>query len=98
MNPNTLLRAVDEIAKYKEGKAVLKVTEVTCPIVDVKQLRSDLGLSQTEFANRYNLSVATIRNWEQGIREPDGPARLLLNLIAQNPKLIEKEVKLLRIA
>jgi DNA-binding transcriptional regulator YiaG len=56
--------------------------------VDVKALRSRLGLSQEAFAGRYGLDVATVRNWEQGRTTPEGPAATLLQLIDRDPDRI----------
>lgn len=60
--------------------------------VDVKALRARIGISQEAFAGRYGLDVATVRNWEQGRTEPEGPAATLLQLIDRDP---EEVVKLL---
>ena len=49
-------------------------------------VRQRLGLSQTEFARRIDVPVATLRNWEQGKRAPRGPARALLRLIDRAPE------------
>ncbi len=58
--------------------------------VDVKALRARLGISQEDFAGRYGLDVATVRNWEQGRTTPDGPAARLLQLIDRDPdKVVE---------
>jgi putative transcriptional regulator len=53
--------------------------------VDVRAIRSSTGLSQTKFAELLSIEVATLRNWEQGRREPTGPARALLRAIQNNP-------------
>lgn len=53
--------------------------------IDVKALRARLGVSQEDFAGRYGLDVATVRNWEQGRTRPDGPAMALLQLIERDP-------------
>src|SRR4051794_40277342 len=47
----------------------------------VKHLRRRLGLTQEEFATRFHLPYATVRDWEQGVREPDAAARNLLQVI-----------------
>ena len=47
----------------------------------IKELRSKLGLSQTKFAALLHVDVGTLRNWEQGRREPTGPAKALLTAI-----------------
>ena len=55
---------------------------------DVKAIRSKLGKSQSEFALMIGVSVATLRNWEQGRRTPDGPALALLRIAAKNPEAV----------
>ena len=55
---------------------------------DIKSIRGDLGMSQTEFAMMIGVSVATLRNWEQGRRIPDGPAQALLRVAARNPEAV----------
>jgi putative transcriptional regulator len=55
---------------------------------DIKKIREKLGKSQPEFALMIGVSVATLRNWEQGRRKPDGPARALLKIAAKNPDAV----------
>jgi putative transcriptional regulator len=55
---------------------------------DVKAVRAKLGKSQAEFALLIGVSVATLRNWEQGRRIPEGPARALLRVAAHNPRAV----------
>ena len=50
-------------------------------------VRERVGLSQTAFARRIGVPVATVRNWEQGKRSPRGPARALLRLLHVRPEL-----------
>lgn len=52
---------------------------------DVKAIRARLRRSQQEFAAMIGVSVATLRNWEQGRRRPEGPARALLKVAERNP-------------
>ncbi|ETK15797.1 Cro/CI family transcriptional regulator [Pseudomonas sp. FH4] len=54
--------------------------------VQVKKIRQATGLSQTTFAKRIDVAVGTLRNWEQGRREPEGPARALLRAINNDPE------------
>ncbi len=51
----------------------------------IRGLRARTGLSQAAFARRLNVSVETLRNWEQGKRLPQGPARALLRIIDKTP-------------
>jgi len=57
-------------------------------VVDVKALRRRLRMSQERFARSFDLSVGTVRDWEQGRSVPDRPARVLLKLIERNPKAV----------
>ena len=52
----------------------------------VKRLRSWTQLSQPEFARLLGVELGTLRNWEQGRREPTGPARALLRAICNDPE------------
>ena len=58
--------------------------------LDVAAIRRRTGLSQPAFASRIGIPVATLRNWEQGHRSPQGPARVLLALLDRNPKIVEE--------
>jgi putative transcriptional regulator len=60
------------------------------PPVDVAALRKRLGMSQPVFARMFGLSVGTVRDWEQGRCQPDGPARVLLYIIEREPKAVER--------
>ena len=51
----------------------------------VSRLRAGLGLSQPIFARALNVSTATVRAWEQGVRVPDGPSRRLLEMVERDP-------------
>lgn len=54
----------------------------------IKTLRRALGLTQEEFSMRYHIPLGTLRDWEQGRREPDQPARAYLKAIAGNPEAV----------
>ncbi len=57
----------------------------------VRRLRRRMKLSQTQFAAKFGFSLDSIQNWEQGHRRPEGPARILLVVIAgKNPKAVEE--------
>jgi putative transcriptional regulator len=60
---------------------------------DVKRIRSSLHQSQVEFAQMIGVSVSTLRNWEQGRRVPEGPARALLMVAAKNPKAVSDALR-----
>lgn len=55
---------------------------------NAKEIRGDLGLTQEEFATLMGVSVKTLQNWEQGRRQPEGPARALLIVTAKRPEVV----------
>lgn len=58
--------------------------------INVKKVREGLGISQAEFSLKFGFSVATLRQWEQGRRLPDGPARVFLTVIKHEPAAVKK--------
>jgi putative transcriptional regulator len=56
--------------------------------VDVAEIRRKTGLSQDRFAKAFQISPHTLRNWEQGRRVPEGPARALLLAIERDPEAV----------
>ena len=60
---------------------------------DVKAIRRRLRKSQTEFALMIGVSVATLRNWEQGRRTPDGPALALLRVASAEPRAVVRALR-----
>ena len=57
-------------------------------IPNVKRLRESLSMTQEAFAAAYRIPVGTLRDWEQGRKRPDAPARAYLMVIARNPKVV----------
>lgn len=55
---------------------------------NARKIRRLYGLSQEKFATLMGISVATLRNWEQGRRSPEGPARVLLRVAAKHPEAV----------
>jgi len=60
---------------------------------DVAALRRFVGLTQARFAKAMGISVHTLRNWEQGRRQPEGPAVALLRIAARHPRIIRENVE-----
>jgi putative transcriptional regulator len=58
--------------------------------LDVRSIRAVTGLSQAKFAELLSIEVSTLRNWEQGRREPTGPAKALLTAISRDPTHVLK--------
>lgn len=82
--------SLNEVIEFKKGnRENFRVTSVIPKTIDVISLRTSLNLSQDKFADKYGFSVGTLRNWEQGRRQPDGAARTLLLLIENNSKMVD---------
>ena len=60
---------------------------------DITALRNFVGLTQAEFARAIEISVHTLRNWEQGRRKPEGPALALLRIAARHPRIIHENLE-----
>ena len=86
-----IIEGLQEIKAWRRGELKLKTTIVELPVAsDVPEIRKKLGLSQEQFAQLMGVSVATLRNWEQGRREPHGPARSLLMIASREPAAVLK--------
>jgi putative transcriptional regulator len=82
-----LLTSVRQAGQVRRGTRRPSRTTTFHP-TDVQAVRAKLRASQAEFALMIGVSVATLRNWEQGRRTPDGPALALLRVAARNPKAV----------
>jgi len=82
-----LVKSVREAGKIKRGQMAASRKYAFRP-ADIRGIRARLGLSQSEFALLIGVSVATLQNWEQGRRQPEGPARALLRIAAKNPEAV----------
>jgi len=60
--------------------------ELTAP--DVKAIRDTFGMSQSQMATFLDVSPKTLQNWEQGRRDPTGPAQTLLRVMAKEPEAV----------
>jgi putative transcriptional regulator len=58
-----------------------------------KTIRRALGWTQEEFAARYHIPIGTLRDWEQGLSEPDQAARAYLTVIAREPEIVRKALE-----
>ena len=65
---------------------------------DVKQIRTQYALSQSEFAAMLGVSIKTLQNWEQGRRSPQGAARILLQVAARHPAVVREVVESYQVA
>ena len=89
MSDNRIIESMKEAVSIAQGAMPESFYVVHIPeIVNVKRIRTDMGLSQAGFAARFGLSLHTLRNWEQGKRTPDPAARAYLKVIENAPDVV----------
>jgi len=76
---------LDGIAAIKKGKGKRKTVQLP---PNVKSIRDKMGLSQYAFAGLLGVSVRTLQEWEQGRRNPKGPAQALLRVADRHPEAL----------
>ena len=88
---NELIASIEEAGKINRGElSGSKIHEFPEP--DVKEIRNNVGFSQSKFAALIGVNVRTLQNWEQGHRHPTGPARVLLRLVKADPAAVFKNL------
>jgi putative transcriptional regulator len=85
-----ILKGLQEALGHAKREDVPGLMVHVPTMVDVASVRRRTGLSQDAFSRRIGVSPATLRNWEQGRRYPEGPARVLLALLDRNPRIVEE--------
>jgi len=84
-----IMQGLREAAAHARGEHVAGLKLHVSRRINVSAIRRKTGLSQEAFSARIGVSTGTLRNWEQGRRTPDGPARVLLAMLARNPRIVE---------
>ena len=99
-----LIEGLEEAVAYNRGELqdvtvrrvarTARETEIAPPprydAEAIARIRKDLNVSQPVFASMLNVSRSTVRAWEQGAREPEGPTRRLLEVAEQHPETLAK--------
>jgi putative transcriptional regulator len=87
-----LIVSMTQAAAHAQGRKVrgMRLTKVEAP--DVKAIRRSLRMSQHRFAVAYRIPLPTLKNWEQGRRQPDAPAAAYLLAIKRRPKEVMEAV------
>jgi putative transcriptional regulator len=88
---NQILESAREMGAHLRGEIDLppeRIHFVGEP--DPREIRSKLGMTQEEFAAALCISVKTLRNWEQGRRDPSGPAMRLLQIADKHPEILRE--------
>ncbi|WP_181701914.1 helix-turn-helix domain-containing protein [Chthonobacter albigriseus] len=81
---------LEQAIAHQRGDAVGALAAFVPADADVRAVRARIGLTEEQFAAKMQVSLATLRDWEQGRLVPDGPARVLLALLDRNPRIVEE--------
>ena len=84
-----IIASASQALAYARGEREGFVTHVP-EAVDVRSIRQAEGLSQEAFAKRYGFTVGSVRDWEQGRRQPERAARILLTIIQHEPDVVQR--------
>ena len=87
-----LIESLQEAVEHARGGEAGGMRLTTVELPDVKAIRRSLRMSQGEFAAAYRIPLATLKNWEQGRRQPDAPAAAYLKAIQRRPKEVMEAV------
>ena len=82
-----LVESIEEAGRIRKGLVKPSRTFRYRP-VDIKRIRNKLHVSQSQFSLMIGVSRSTLQNWEQGRREPDGPAKALLRVVDKKPEAV----------
>ncbi len=77
-------------ARREEREGPVEIERIDVPELDVVVIRASTGLPQDAFARSIGVDKATLRDWEQGRRRPEGNARVLLAMIAEDPHIAHR--------
>ncbi len=80
-----ILDSITEIKAGDVGRVHVYITPA-----QIKAVREKVGVSQSAFAAMLNVSPRTLQEWEQGRRQPNGPARSLLAIAAKRPDVMQE--------
>lgn len=90
----SILRGLEEAVAYAAGEVDASQYRVHVPRrMDVRAIRTKLGMTQQEFAGEFAFSVNTLRHWEQGKRHPEGPTRAYLLVIDRAPDTVRRVLR-----
>lgn len=82
---------LNDARAYLDGTGDKRRYRVHVPdTIDVKKIRARLGLTQADFAATYGFAISAVRDWEQGRRQPDRSARILLKVVQKEPEAVAR--------
>ena len=84
---DSMMTGLDEVESYLAGDT--KGFKVHLPeVVDVKEIRTQLHMTQSKFSDCFGFSLDAVKHWEGGRRKPEASARAFLTVIAKNPEVV----------
>lgn len=87
---DSIRRGLGEAVDFAKGQADPKDFRIHVPEkVNVRTIRTRLGLTQEGFAGRFGFSVNAVRHWEQGTRQPETGTRAYLVVIEHDPEAVQ---------
>jgi putative transcriptional regulator len=92
---DSIRKGLEQAVAYAKSNTSSRAYRVHVPAhVDAKAIRTKLGMTQQAFAARFGFSINTLRHWEQGKREPEGPTRAYLLVIERAPHIVEEALRI----
>ena len=83
----SIQRGLEEAIAFAQGQTTGAIVHEFAPL-DIKAVRAKVGMTQAEFATTFGISLGTLRHWERGDRKPQGPALVLLSVVAKEPEAV----------
>ena len=83
-----LQESIEALRSFNRGENNLRTHPVDRSVPSPAEIRRRLNVTQQAFAGLLGVSVRTIQDWEQGRRQPTGPAKTLLRIIDRNPEVL----------
>ncbi len=80
----SISQGLTEAIEFAQGQTRGAVVHEFAPL-DIKAVRAKVGMTQTEFAATFGISLGTLRHWERGDRKPQGPALVIVHSAIDNP-------------
>lgn len=89
-----LTESLREVLAWKRGEIALEAVNLDpLPAGRIKAIRKKVAKSAKDFEERFGIPAATVQGWEQGRRQPDIAARILLKTIELSPEVVEKAAR-----
>ncbi|MGC2856488.1 helix-turn-helix domain-containing protein [Novispirillum sp. DQ9] len=88
---DSIMRGAEQALAYAEGRPEGEECIAHVPDqVDVKAIRKSLGMTQAMFCLVFGFPLDTVKKWERGARQPEGPARAYLTVISKKPDAVRE--------